>query len=107
ASRALGQLEIEAHALKNLGMTHRALGQFSQATHYYQQAVGVHRQHGDRREEAIILRALGELLREAGQPAPGDRSLHQALNLFEALGAPEAAELREQLATDTQLATDP
>ncbi|WP_375453051.1 NB-ARC domain-containing protein, partial [uncultured Nostoc sp.] len=43
----------------NLGFAHSSLGEYQQARNYYEQALAIYREIGDRQGEAIVLKALG------------------------------------------------
>jgi hypothetical protein len=62
-------------------------------------ALGLASQVGDKYEQARAHSGLARGYQATGEPARAHRHLQQALALFTELGAPEADQLRAQLAT--------
>jgi hypothetical protein len=61
------------------------------------QGLALFRRIGDRSGEATALNSLGESYLAVGQPGQGRRQWQLALELYEQLGMPQAAEVRARL----------
>jgi tetratricopeptide (TPR) repeat protein/transcriptional regulator with XRE-family HTH domain len=87
-ARRAGDSAGQAAALNELGILHRATGDFKDAAADHQQALELYRRLGDRLGQASALDQLGKVHRETGEyPAAGDS--HQlALALYRDLGHP-------------------
>jgi tetratricopeptide (TPR) repeat protein len=72
-------------------------GRFDDATHVYEQALGIYRETGDRHSEAYALTNVGLAMRDAGREEAGRRYFESALVLFDSMGAPEVTQLHDLL----------
>jgi tetratricopeptide (TPR) repeat protein len=94
--RATGDSASEGAALGNLGAAYAARGDFSQAIEHYEKALAIARQLGNLQTEAIYLQNLGLALLRLAEVETERRQrhlsraadvLHQAMELFDALGS--------------------
>jgi tetratricopeptide (TPR) repeat protein/transcriptional regulator with XRE-family HTH domain len=93
----LGELPLQSEALNGLGTVHTATGRYAGAAEHHRQALTLSVQIGNRREEAVAYRGAAEALQHLGQSAPASDHWQRALEVFDALGAPEADEIRAAL----------
>lgn len=85
-------------ALHNIGEMEIALGHHADAAESYREALDVARGFGDRHGEAGAQHGIALALLGQGSPDEARDLLRQALAVFEELGTPEVAAVREQLA---------
>ncbi|HEX5717128.1 MAG TPA: CHAT domain-containing tetratricopeptide repeat protein, partial [Thermoanaerobaculia bacterium] len=81
-----GEPRTMGRILASLGIAYRARGQSGKGIEYLQKALRLHRQTGDRRDEAVVLGELGLAHRQAGALDAAGRYYHEALDLHRALG---------------------
>ncbi|GAA1953001.1 tetratricopeptide repeat protein [Catenulispora subtropica] len=101
ASRAAGNRRYEAIIAFNRAEVCVALDRPADAEEDYRLALKAAQEAGDRPTEAETLRSLARLLAAHDRPAEALTALTEALTLLEALGSPEAAAVREELAALT------
>jgi class 3 adenylate cyclase/tetratricopeptide (TPR) repeat protein len=94
--RDLGNRGGEADALNEAGTLHRVCGDLRQAESCHRQALDLARQTGSSRDEAHALAGLGRCALAAGH-AEAEDMLRQALEIFQQIGAAEAAEVSAEL----------
>jgi tetratricopeptide (TPR) repeat protein/transcriptional regulator with XRE-family HTH domain len=107
--RGLGDQAGQLTTLNEMGALHRADGDLRPAAHCHQEALELARMTESAWEEARALAGLGHCALATGDVAIAQTFLKQAWEIFERIGAPEAAELAEltnQIATE-QLAERP
>jgi tetratricopeptide (TPR) repeat protein len=95
----IGDRDGEAATWDSLGYAHHSLDRFGEAVACYQRAIDHRRELGDRYYEAASLRRLGDTHLASGDPATAARSWRAALEILDALGHAEAAEIRRKLAS--------
>jgi DNA-binding SARP family transcriptional activator/Tfp pilus assembly protein PilF len=98
--RDTGNRYGEAAALNGLGRTLLATGQFESARAQHAAALGTASQVGDAHERARAYNGLGDAYRASGDVPQAWYHWQQALKLYDALGVPEASQVRAQLAGD-------
>ncbi|MET0133270.1 MAG: tetratricopeptide repeat protein [Kibdelosporangium sp.] len=86
AARGVGDRSGEAHALTDLGLVHRLLGQYDAAVEHLEQALDLHRRTADREGEARALSNLGIVEDRLGRPASAGSRLEQALAGYRQIG---------------------
>jgi tetratricopeptide (TPR) repeat protein len=84
--------------LDNLGLAYAALGEPRRAIEYYQQALAIAREIGDRRGEGNRLGNLGRTYAALGEARQAIEYLEQALSIFEEIESPYAELARSRLA---------
>jgi tetratricopeptide (TPR) repeat protein len=99
--REHGDRSGEAAARNGLGEALRATGQHGDAAAQHAIALGLAGQIGDTYEEARAHLGLARTCRVAGDRVQNRRHLHKALARYASLGAPEASEVRADLAMAT------
>jgi tetratricopeptide (TPR) repeat protein len=87
----------EGRVLHAFGNVHQKLGNIPDAIAYYERALLLRREIGDRFGEAETSHQLGRALREADQPAAARRAFAEALAIFDNLADPAADTVRQQL----------
>jgi tetratricopeptide (TPR) repeat protein len=92
-----GDLFGEAHAVVGLGDIDQRQGRPEQAVARHLHGLALFRRIGDRSGEATALDSLGESYLAVGQPGQGRRQWQLALELYDQLGMPQAAEVRARL----------
>ncbi|MFL6141544.1 MAG: BTAD domain-containing putative transcriptional regulator [Labedaea sp.] len=85
AAKRVGDRCGEAHALTNLGLVHRLLGQYGPATEHLTNALELHRRTGDRDGEARTLSNLGIIEDRLGR-GRAEAYLDRALSAYRELG---------------------
>ncbi|WP_223256670.1 tetratricopeptide repeat protein [Micromonospora endophytica] len=85
-----------AGAWDSLGYAYRH-HDLDQAVSCYRQALALYRQLGDRLNEGLTLRHLGETEQAAGDPASARRSWQRALDILVELAHPDADQVRTLL----------
>ena len=108
-AREIGDRRNEGIWLGNLANAYRQLGQPKQALKYAQQGLLIARQLEDPVSEAWRLWNLGRTHQDLGEIAHARQCAQQALEIFEAIGFPQADQVRGLLAaledTDTDVGT--
>jgi len=88
----------QATVLTQLGRVHRLQGRHAEALDRLGAALELAEKVDERRSAALCLRELGTTHAALGEPQAARAAWRRALTAFEALGLPEAEELRTQLA---------
>ncbi|MFQ5578001.1 MAG: tetratricopeptide repeat protein, partial [Anaerolineae bacterium] len=81
----------------NLGLAYSDLGQVARAIGFYEQALAIHREIGDRRAEGSDLGNLGLAYSDLGQVERAKDYLRQCVAIFEDMKDPRAAQARRLL----------
>jgi tetratricopeptide (TPR) repeat protein len=97
-AREIGDRRVEGGTLNNLGAAHYKLGDTQSATLLYEQALLILRDIGDRRSEGIGLWNMSLALDQLGQRDQAIKHADQALTIYDEIEAPDAAQVRAQLA---------
>ncbi|GIJ48791.1 hypothetical protein Val02_56770 [Virgisporangium aliadipatigenens] len=95
--RDIGEPHGEAHVLNSLGDTARAGGQFSTALAHYTAAHAIAEDIGARYQQARAQAGLGHVHQGRGELSDAYRHFQAALEHYEAVGTPEAEEIRAYL----------
>jgi class 3 adenylate cyclase/tetratricopeptide (TPR) repeat protein len=105
--RDLGNRGGEAATLNERGTLHRVSGDLAQAEGCHQHALDLARQRRSSWDEAHALSGLGRCALAVGQATQARVLLRQALEIFQRIGAAEAAEVSAELQAlgDTRPAT--
>jgi DNA-binding SARP family transcriptional activator/Flp pilus assembly protein TadD len=103
--RELGDPVGETRALNGLGEALCAEGEPGEARVHHDGALAIADQMGERDEQARGHNGLGHSYRAAGDPGQARRHWQEALALYTYIGAPEAEQVRAQLAA-ADLAAD-
>jgi DNA-binding SARP family transcriptional activator/tetratricopeptide (TPR) repeat protein len=98
--RDTGNRNGEAAALNGLGRAFLAAGQPEDARAQHAAALGTASQIGDAHEQARAHHGLGDAYRASGDEPQARNHWQQSLKLYDALGVPEASQIRVQLAGD-------
>jgi DNA-binding SARP family transcriptional activator/tetratricopeptide (TPR) repeat protein len=93
----LGQPHRQAATLHSMGDVLIELGRTTEAMEHLERALVICRDNGMPYGEGMTLASLGDGLRALGQPDEARAMWRQALDVLAALGAPEAAEVRDRL----------
>ncbi|MET8998592.1 tetratricopeptide repeat protein [Amycolatopsis sp. NPDC004169] len=93
----LGDRRLECTALNGQGRVACAAGRTTEALGYHQQALTHARAIEDREQEAHSLDGMAAAHAREGAAAEARRRWAEALPIYEALGMPDAAEVREHL----------
>ena len=88
----------EGAHLGNLGLAYADLGEVRRAIEYYEQALAIAREIGDRHGEANDHFNLGLTLISEGDLAGAREHFTAALAPYEAMGLPDAEDARQALA---------
>jgi tetratricopeptide (TPR) repeat protein len=96
-SRDIGDRGAEVEALNEIGTLHRARGDFGQAAQYHRQALALAREIASPWDEAHALAGLGRYALARGRTADAIAGLCQARDVFQRIGASEAAGLATEL----------
>jgi len=83
--------------LGNLGLAYKALGQVDKAIGYFQLALEIAKEIGDRRGEGIDLFNLGIAYKKLGEREKARACLQQALAIFTEIKSPYAANAQSDL----------
>ena len=94
--RDVGERGGEAEALNEAATLHRICGDLRQAESCHQKALGLARQIGDPWDEAHALAGLGRCALAVGHTAQGEDKLRQALEIFQRIGAADAADVSRE-----------
>jgi tetratricopeptide (TPR) repeat protein len=95
--RDLGSQGGEAEALNAIGTLYRVSGDLAQAEGYHQQALDLARAIANSWDEAHALAGLGRCALAASHATQAAALLHQALEIFNRIGAAEAPDLLAEL----------
>jgi DNA-binding SARP family transcriptional activator/tetratricopeptide (TPR) repeat protein/DNA-binding XRE family transcriptional regulator len=87
-----------ADLLDTMGEIHRRWADYPAAVKYFDEGARVHRELGDRYAEGVSLRDLGDAHAASGDPVLAATAWRGALDLFEAVGHPDAVGVRARLA---------
>jgi tetratricopeptide (TPR) repeat protein/transcriptional regulator with XRE-family HTH domain len=96
-SRDLDDRRGEATALNEIGTLSRIRGDLGQAGSFHQRALDLARQIGGPLDEARALAGLGWCALAADRTTEGEEMLRQALEIFQRIGAAEAADVSAEL----------
>ncbi len=83
----------EAGTLDGLGRTYADEGQGREALKYFEQALPIFHQSGERAGEALVLNDMGPVYAEIGQKQKALESLNQALGIWREIGSREGEAL--------------
>ncbi|GIG59679.1 SARP family transcriptional regulator [Longispora fulva] len=97
--RALHEPNLQAQALQSLGAAHLASGDADQALHRHGEALGLATASGDVFVQAQANEGIGRALEALGRFAEARSSWQRALDTYTSLGAPQARDLLDKLAT--------
>jgi tetratricopeptide (TPR) repeat protein len=97
-----GDREGAAYALDSIAYLHHHLGDHETAVLRYQEVVELNRDIGDRYNEADALNLLGDAHLVAGNAVDARRAWERALSIFDALGHPDAEQIRTKLGGDSR-----
>lgn len=97
--RDLGSRGLEGNVLDNLARTYQSMGRYEEALHHCEEALAARRDTADRYGEAETLDCLGHIHQAIGRTVEARRQWSRALDLFDELEAPAAADVRAQLAS--------
>ncbi|MBL8171652.1 MAG: tetratricopeptide repeat protein [Acidobacteria bacterium] len=97
-ARELGDRRGEGQTLGNLGNAYADLGETQRAIEFYEQVLAIARELGDRYSEGTLLWNAALALDELGDRAQAIAYAEAALMIKEQIEAPNAAEVRKQLA---------
>jgi tetratricopeptide (TPR) repeat protein len=87
----------QGHTWDSLGYVHHQLGDHQQATRCFRRALDLYREAGHHHGETDTLIRLGDLLRSTGDADGARDAWQQALATLDALGEPEADDIRAKL----------
>jgi DNA-binding SARP family transcriptional activator/tetratricopeptide (TPR) repeat protein len=96
--RRIGDVHGEADAWDSLGYANHQLGRHGHAIACYESAVRLFHQHGDRYSGAAALRHIGHTHVALTNSAGARTAWRRALTILDALGHPDANEVRADLA---------
>lgn len=96
--RELGSRGLEGNVLDNLARTYQSMGRYDEAQQRCEEALVARRDAADRYGEAETLDCLGQIHQAVGRTVEARRQWSRALDLFDELDAPAAADVRAQLA---------
>ncbi|KAB8165735.1 tetratricopeptide repeat protein [Streptomyces sp. 3MP-14] len=105
--RELGDSQSLARRLNELADSRVAAGEPGEALRLHEEALAVATEGGNRREVAVSHAAIAAVQEARGRDAEARSHRLRALGLFEALGLPEAEELRAALASPVPQAPVP
>jgi tetratricopeptide (TPR) repeat protein len=98
-SRSIGDRRAEGQDLGNLGNVYADLGEPRRAIESYEHVLLITREIGDRRGEGATLNNLASAYQLLGDLRRAIAHLRGALNIFEAIESPNAAQVRAAIAT--------
>ncbi|MFC5754353.1 AfsR/SARP family transcriptional regulator [Actinomadura rugatobispora] len=96
-ARRLSEKYEQGWALREIGDAHHRAGKYGTALEHLEEALALARAIGDANQEANALSSLGEVVAQTRGPAEADQYRRKALELYEALGLPEAAEVQARI----------
>jgi CHAT domain-containing protein/Tfp pilus assembly protein PilF len=85
-SQLLKDKHYTSYFLGNLGIIYNDLDQYPKALEYHQQALAIHREIGDRRQEGGQLTNIGNVYNRLGQYLKAVEYYQQASNIFREVG---------------------
>jgi tetratricopeptide (TPR) repeat protein len=88
---------VEAATLDSIGYAHYHLGHHAEAVDYFQRALALQRELGDRLGIAEVLSHVGEACRAAGQLAEARAAFEESLTVLAELHREDAWEVRAKL----------
>ncbi|MCP2165140.1 tetratricopeptide repeat protein [Goodfellowiella coeruleoviolacea] len=94
----MGDDHGQGFTLVKFGELYRGAGNLEQALEHFTRSLVCRRRATDRPGEADSLERRGNVLAERGHPLAAARSWDEAVAIYEELGDPRAAELRERVA---------
>ena len=97
----IGDPVAEAATSDSLGYVNHCLCRYPQALAYYDRALALWRENGNRPFEAETLTRLGDTLLASGEPDTPRQAWRDALNILEELGEPNTEPVRTKLAAST------
>jgi MinD-like ATPase involved in chromosome partitioning or flagellar assembly/tetratricopeptide (TPR) repeat protein len=97
-AREIGDRLGEGQALGNLGSAYYGLREYRRAIEYYEQRLQIAREIGDRQGEANALFNSAPALDQLGDRVAAIARAEAALKIYEAIEAPHAPKVRDQLA---------
>lgn len=86
AARRLKRLDMEGHALGNLGVAHSNLGETCKAIEFYNQRLVIAQKIGDRCGESIVLSNLGVAHKDLGETRTAAEFYERALVIAHQIG---------------------
>jgi len=86
AARALKQTKDEGTLLNNIGLVYNNLGERRRALEYYEQALPIHREVGNRAVEATTLNNIGMVYDALGECRRALEYFEQALTIVREVG---------------------
>jgi tetratricopeptide (TPR) repeat protein len=96
--QAVGSRRGQADAWRGLGEVYHAVGNLENARDAFDESLKVDHETEDRLGEARTLKSLGALLESSGDADGAASAWHTALQVFEAVGTPEATQVRALIA---------
>jgi tetratricopeptide (TPR) repeat protein len=96
--REIGNRGDEAETLNELGTVYHAWGDLDQAAAFHREALDLSRALDNTFNEAVAVAGLGRCAWAAGRREDAEAALSQALEIFQRIGAAEAAEVSAELA---------
>jgi tetratricopeptide (TPR) repeat protein len=96
-SRDVGDRGGEAETLNETGALYRVRGDPGRAAEYHRQALNLSREIASLRDEAGALAGLGRCALALGRTSDAAEDLRQARDIFQRIGAPEAADVAAEL----------
>ncbi|MQA02994.1 MAG: tetratricopeptide repeat protein [Streptosporangiales bacterium] len=103
-SRQIGQPSLEADALNGLGEAHHAAGDATAAVAHHEQALALADRLGDAMLVGRARHGLGRVLLADGAPELAEPHLTAALAAYTRMRAPEATQVRDDLAATVETA---
>ena len=100
-SRETGDRGSETEILNETGTLYRIRGEPGQATEYHRRALTLSREIASPRDEARALAGLGRCALALGRTSDATENLRQARDIFQRIGAAEAADVAAELDTLT------
>jgi tetratricopeptide (TPR) repeat protein len=94
----MGDSAGECAALGSLGVAFKNLGKLQLAIEHHEQALFIARQANDRYREGVALGNLGLAHQALGEPTRAIDFFRAALEIFEAVKSPHAAQARAAIA---------
>jgi tetratricopeptide (TPR) repeat protein/DNA-binding XRE family transcriptional regulator len=104
-NRELGNRPGQGANLDSLGYAYLHLGRHREATACYHEALELYEALGDRYGQAVVLMHLGDAQLADSDPAAASQAWRRALAVMDVLNRPEAAQIRDRLASLRQAAT--
>lgn len=96
-SVSIGDRSAQGAALVNMGIAYSTARNLQDATASFENAIAVFSDLGDRAAVADALWSFSRSLQELGDSAQAQSRASEAIDVFEALGSPQAAIIRDQL----------